>query len=824
VSLSNLQRGGLLLLPLRPGQEVAGDVVVARVQSGAKLSAWQGLLIRWAYVTSPITPEMRSARVRDVLDELATFAQTALVEHKRANFIRSYSELCELCRLLFAAALFENSNRNIDSWASLSRPEEFFARQLHAQWMEPFRDLYTLSVAGLSEDTEAFKMLCHLVQHLRSEGISKSPLSVRQTLLRQPVVLWHYLDSWWQRKIEETAAAEETKARLELPGPLKRTYAEAVAELSSGWEHTHALMASIPGPSKIEWSGVAAIARLATQHISETGRMLLSAVARRDVEAAEWLADVLANWFSEERFEQPVFELYDKTSFVTVHQLELEWTQLRANLELDAHEHREAARQRGLASAAIKNLWLDVSVVTATILTQRMSARSPELMQASFELEIAVGVLSRKRWRAGNEPIVNAVAPSAPDFLDALVRQMVTDERWGGGYSSTLDEFVRTTIRDVNPPLISSRIYGGRGGDDVHSLLDSQLDILVALSMRAWKPSQLLLKQAEHWTVSQNVTARRLASEIERMKGRLEQRGNAASDAALALCRALRPDAPTADCVANVRAGLDALLDVVMKRNDEAIAAADLDQAHLKRIGVAASAAAFGRDTGAFPLHLFRRIESSYANLEEFTLRSVGQPRGEFTSPVMAPRAINEGEFWAETMTNQVAHRVLDDVLRTLSPRERPTPDAEAYVQTLTQEAKQLSDAGQTPILVVENPTLPEWLWAWQTSVEVSGERLPEGVEVRRQAMQRHGYVCHLNGIAVYAASIIPGRSLLVAQEAFDLVRFQEFGGDSHVKVSVVARTDSNVLVDLLLTFAREVKAKVSSAVYLVYDRGEPAA
>jgi len=148
VSLTTLHRGGLLLLPLRPGQEVSGEIVVARVQSGSRLLAWQRLLIRWAYVTSPITPEMRSARVRDVLDELATFAQTALAERKRANFIRSYSELCELCRLLFAAALFEDSNRNTDSWANLSRPEEFFARQLHAQWMEPFRDLYTLSVAG----------------------------------------------------------------------------------------------------------------------------------------------------------------------------------------------------------------------------------------------------------------------------------------------------------------------------------------------------------------------------------------------------------------------------------------------------------------------------------------------------------------------------------------------------------------------------------------------------------------------------------------------------------------------------------------------------
>lgn len=169
------------------------------------------------------------------------------------------------------------------------------------------------------------------------------------------------------------------------------------------------------------------------------------------------------------------------------------------------------------------------------------------------------------------------------------------------------------------------------------------------------------------------------------------------------------------------------------------IATAGLDSAHLKKIGAAASAAAFGKDTGAFPLHLFRRVESSFADLEEFSLRSLGQPRGEFTIPAMAPRAINEAEFWAETMRNQVAQLVLDDVLRTLNPRERPTPDAEAYLRTLTQEAKQLTDAGQTPVLVVENPTLPEWLWTWQMPVEVSGERPPEGVEVRRQGMQHHG-------------------------------------------------------------------------------------
>ncbi|MEF2985656.1 hypothetical protein, partial [Pseudomonas aeruginosa] len=78
------------------------------------------------------------------------------------------------------------------------------------------------------------------------------------------------------------------------------------------------------------------------------------------------------------------------------------------------------------------------------------------------------------------------------------------------------------------------------------------------------------------------------------------------------------------------------------------------------------------------PVHLFP-IESTTEALEDFTLTFTQVRRGELTQMQMEQRAVNEEEYIADAMSQQVAVVVLSDVLHRSEIKDVAVQDAEAY-------------------------------------------------------------------------------------------------------------------------------------------------
>ena len=161
--------------------------------------------------------------------------------------------------------------------------------------------------------------------------------------------------------------------------------------------------------------------------------------------------------------------------------------------------------------------------------------------------------------------------------------------------------------------------------------------------------------------------------------------------------------------IEHVKAGLLAAQQALEVRREETLAAQPIDPDRLLEIASYASTSAFCKEKGHFPVHLFP-IESKPENLEDFTLTLIKVSRGELTQLQMDQRAVNEAEYFADAMAQQVAIVVLRDVLHRSKVKEVAVQDAEAYWKALQAESHLIVAKGGKPILLLDNATRPEWV------------------------------------------------------------------------------------------------------------------
>lgn len=187
----------------------------------------------------------------------------------------------------------------------------------------------------------------------------------------------------------------------------------------------------------------------------------------------------------------------------------------------------------------------------------------------------------------------------------------------------------------------------------------------------------------------------------------------------------------------------------------------------------------------------------------------------------MEQRAVNEAEYFADAMAQQVAVVVLSDVLHRSEIKEIAVQDAEAYWKALQAETHLLMAKGGMPILLLDNATRPDWVWDWQHADFGATHKRPDDLQVRRQEGRGDGYQCDFNDIEVFVAPIPIGQSLLLSKEAFRILTFTDYGGGRFVRADVVELEGAKNLVDLKLTFSRRVEIGEPRVTRLAYSQGK---
>lgn len=820
----------LLTLPMSPGTVYESDLPLAMVADGPELSTWQRWLLRWSVVLHPTSRERYGIRVDAILGELAADARNMAAKPDNEGFERAYSALIDLHGLLLAACLDKTETGEPGSWALLPDPESFFDRTLHKNWSNVYRGIFEAAIEGMVRDTRPLRRLCHLLQHLNGDELRASPVEIREHLLQMPPLMMYQLSNWWAFRVEEQGIIEHSHEQMVLlRPPLNRVYDEVLSTFVSGWENGRPEKPRrIRDAHALEWATLPEVARLNVKHIEETARMLLAAVLRGDQAAAEWLADVLSKWWGTLSFDDEPYQLYDKSTFITIEDLGLDWPAFCAKLGLEADDPESQERlrpklQQGAFQAALRNYWTDVRLLTVELMLDWVRAVPAASASSSLAFEIAVGLLTGKQWKGGGQAVHSFSNLSPPEYLVAKVRQFAASGEWRGGYVARLDGFVERVKDMRRPNMVSSRVYSFGGADDVESLRESQLELLAVLATGSWGLPRSLQRQLDVWFDARfdqyssiDILRDRLRSWLERLDA---QPGLSVEHIDLMKAR-VRPGVPAQTAIDQVKAGLLAAQQALEGRREETLAAQPIDPNRLLEIARYASSSGFSKETGHFPVHLFP-IGSTAESLEEFTLTFTQVRRGELTQLQMDQRASNEAEYFADAMAQQVAVVVLSDVLTRSDIREIAVQDGEAYWKALKAESGLIVAKGGTPILLLDNATRPDWVWDWQHSDFDATHKRPDDLQVSRREGQGAGYQCNFNDIEVYVAPVPIGQSLLLSSEVFRALTFTDYGDGRFVRAAVAELKGVKNLVDLKLTFARRVEVGEPRAVRLAYAQSK---
>jgi hypothetical protein len=816
----------LLTVPMSPGTTYEGEFPLARVADGPALTGWQRNLLRWAVVLRRTARERYGIRVDAILSELAADAQSMAAKPDNEGFERAYSALVDLHGLLLAASLDKTESGEQGSWAMLPDTEKFFSRALHENWSEVYRGVFQSAIEGMVRDTRPLRRLCHLLQHLDGDELRASPVEIREHLLQMPPLMMYQLSNWWAFRVEEQGILDHShKQMVMLRPPLNRVYEEVLSTFVAGWENGRP---DKPRRSRdaqqVEWATLPALARLNVKHIEETARMLLAAVLRGDQAAAEWLADVLSKWWGTLDSDHEPYQLYDKTAFITVDDLGLDWPAFCAKFGLDndddeAGERLRPTLQQGAFQAAMRNYWTDVRFLSIELMLDWVRTLPAATAGGSLAFEITCGFLTGKQWKSGGQAVDALSDLSPPEYFVAKARQFAASGEWRGGYVGRLDRFV-ARVKDMRRPnMVSSRVYSFGGADDVGSLQESQLELLAVLANSDWALPRSLQRQLDVWfdpRFNQYSSIEILRDRLKSWIDRLDQQPDLSADHIGLLKERVRPGVTAQAAIERVKTGLLAAQQALDGRREATLAAQPIDPNRLLAIGRFASSTGFGKEKGHFPVHLFP-IRRTAETLEDFTLSFTQVRRGELTQMQMEQRAANEEEYFADVMAQQVAIIVLRDVLHRSEMKEVAVQDADAYWTALKTEAQQMLAKGGTPILLLDNSTRPDWVWDWQHADFGADHKRPDDLQVRRREGQGTGYVCDFNDIEVYVAPLPIGQSILLSREAFRSLTFTNYGDDRFVNVEVEELEGTKNLVDLKLTFSRQVEVGGSRVVRLVY-------
>jgi hypothetical protein len=815
----------LLTIPMSPGSTYEGNFPLARVADGPALSGWQRQLLRLSVALRRTSRERYGIRVAAILDELAADARSTAGRSDNEGFERAYSALIKLHGLLLAACLDKTESGEQGSWALLRDTEKLFGRSLHENWSETYRGVFQSAIDSMVREPQPLRRLCHLLQHLDRDEIRASPVEIRENLLHLPPLMMYQLSNWWAFRVEEQGIIEHSHMQMVvLRPPLNRVYEDVLATFVAGWENGRPDTPKRRGKQTVEWAAMPTLARLNVKHIEETARMLLAAVLRGDQAAAEWLADVLSKWWGTLDFDHEPYQLYDKTAFITIDDLALQWSAFCAKFGLLSGDDRvdEQLRptlQQGAFQAALRNYWTDVRLLSIELMLDWVRTVPIATAGNSLAFEIGYGLLVGKQWKSGSHSVDLLGDLSPPEYLVAKVRQFAASGQLPGDYVGRLDRFVERVKDMRRPNMVSSRVYSFGGADDVESLQESQLELLAVLAKSEWVISRPLKRQLDVWLDPRSDQYRSIEILRSRLKSWLDRLGQepGLSVAHIGLFKdRARPGLTPQSAIEHTKAGLLATQQALEERREETLAAQPIDQNRLMEIERFASSMGFSTNKGHFPVHLFP-IESTVEALEDFTLTFTQVRRGELTQMQMEQRAVNEEEYFADAMAQQVAIVVLSDVLHRSDIKEVAVQDADAYWRVLKSESQQILTKGGKPILLLDNSTRPDWVWDWQHADFGTKHKRPDDLLVKRREGLGAGYVCDFNDIEIYVAPLPIGQSILISKDAFRSLTFTNFGDSRFVKVKVSELKGTNNLVDLKLTFSRRTEAGDSRAIRLIY-------
>lgn len=816
---SGLRQSRVLILPAVPGEPYRKDVGLCRAEGGSGLRWWERWLIRRSFVLCPIDRKSASLRIGDIFNGLITEVQVAMEANEEVAFREALHELVDLHADLIQASDFVNGKNQHDNYTNLAERSDAFGAQMHNQWAREYRRLLEAAVERLTVNDTYFNHMVHVSGWLINRLAAIRPVVISANIIHLSRFLHYRLNRWWSKIGEEQGLYDHSPCK---PGvlnvPAVTVYDSAIKQYVGGWE---ALKNDYFQPVRDEplvWDGYEEITELYMSHLDDTLYMLFDSISLGNKEGAEWLCDSLIKWWNtiHFRFDNTYYYIRDERN-LTLELLRKPWEEAKDVIDLTMIEIDEGNAPKALWSACVHNYWIDLCCVSLYAMLQL--GKDCDCAR-SLPAQLALALGQGKALRSGGSGIGEEwPIQTVEALLIAIIRQYHFDGHYRQGYRARLDKVVEGISSQGKPAMVPGRIYTGWGLDDLEALRDGQLVLLCLFIKEGWSPSARLMETLQKWGEQDDAGLRAFVDQLKQWKTRLSHADFQIYEALFACIHSGFNSATNIqDAIAWLDAGFDLIAGSLEGFRIEQLRKAQVSQDRLTDVAKWCSKRAFNRESADIPASLFRDVRHSAEQYTERSLTIQGINKGEFVEPPMAPRAGNEDEWYARTISSHVAVSVMEDALKKLSPETIDVETALSYWKQIKIVAMRIREQDGTPVLLVASRADPRWLLEWSRSRnDGSSERLEDLRLVREKEIKDEGYVGSLNHIPVYVAPIGPGSSYLISKESLDVLKFTEFEDGVFVQVSVEPVAGKDTWINLRLSWQFQLNLKISECIQLRY-------
>jgi hypothetical protein len=631
-------------------------------------------------------------------------------------------------------------------------------------------------------------------------------------------MLYFAIERWWSTQAESEGHSKQGICfGIALKPPSRGWHNKVTQRFVESWESLRGLMS----PRNVDkWKELATAGDCLERHLFHSVALLSTTTVRGDRVGAEWLLDVLVKWYSSVRhwFDSHSNELW-RPHFVTVALLKDDWSAVLSRLsELSATVVAEPTTT-GVFPPALKNLWRDLCCIAIYI--HLLWGKDCECENSLAAL--VVSILASGKALRGDEDDTTRVHRNADDLLICILRQRYADSR----YTEYLNTCIEQLLELAEPEPISGRLYSRYGAHDLDHLSEGQLLALMLAAPPGWSPSTEIRARLHGWAGGRDDNLR----DVQRL---LAQWSESLRKAEFMSWRT-QYDCLKAEGALDfdehrkaLAVQFDALRNELAARREEIVAQADISAERLLQFGRWGSSRAFAKETARFPISAFRKVgvfdEAEDAAAVPNAVSINRMNRGEFTEPLQEQIAVNEDDWIANVVRDHAGALILWNAIHKLAPADVQADTPEKYWTEFKQYVNEAHAKGLHPLLLLENPTIPEWVYEWgneRFGRPIAGRPSDLSV-VSKQRPELTGYQFDLNGVPVVSAPLAAGSSILFVLESLESVDFARKADGSFVTASVTSTPDARSLVDLKLAW--QVRAQIDTShrsVRLIYARQE---
>lgn len=369
--------------------------------------------------------------------------------------------------------------------------------------------------------------------------------------------------------------------------------------------------------------------------------------------------------------------------------------------------------------------------------------------------------------------------------------------------------------------MISGRIYHDWHGSDLESVMDGQLLLLCLFVRSSWDPKEQVERLIMSGDIANENYLNMMLEEFKRWANRIASENFACyRDSFTCIASKSSEVLHFEEALGAATKGIGDIIKLIQNKQEEEISKIIITTEHLKSIAGWFSKQRPFSSSKDVPLALFKNVKYSPERHKEHSLRISGMNKQDIMRFVEEGKFADVIEFLVEPLDAHVNSELLADIIQKLVITSTDVSSAEAYWEHLRQAESEMRNAGLTPILFVEKPTSPDWIWEWTTTDDYGTSKRPSDLRLSQDKSYSGigSYLGNFNNVPVFSAPIPRGASYVLAKEALNEIYFTEFHNEIYVEATFEEESDKKGLGELRLVWASEIKLKEYPAVRLKYQ------